>query len=115
MHLFTPPPRRTGPGDVTSGTVRCKVQCGHIIEHWSGSCQICQEIVVHDAQGTKLYEHKGLALSLIDGCYGEHGLDLGNELVQEGLVDVDTIPVKDHQEGIDSFPSLLCQLWIQEK
>ena len=64
------------------------------------------EVLVHDAQGTDLFEHRGLALSLIDGCYGEHGLDLGNELVKEGLVDVDAIPVKDLREAVNSFPSL---------
>ena len=47
-----------------------------------------------------------MALSLIDGCYGEHGLDLGNELVKEGLVDIDVIPVKEPVGGFNSYPAL---------
>ena len=64
------------------------------------------EVLVHDAQGTELYEHRGLALSLIDGCVGEHGLDLGNELVNEGLVDIDAIPARETPRGFPSLSSM---------
>jgi len=83
--------------NISQGTLLAIVQSG--VEH--------SEVFVHDAQGTELYEHRGLSLSLIDGCYGEHGLDLGNELVKEGLVDVDAIlSIKEPSGGAHSFPSL---------